>query len=531
MRYSIENFSVPTNQVITNDPSVGRYGGECTCPNGQKYQVGDNNDYCDSLACVGGVSGPCNQYDGQWSGRKVRCGSFGNNRYLLKNNNKMIFINATSGAVSSTGYWPQYSSSFELVPSNKNLPSNKVWLRNNGKMIYIDNNDGLVKSWDYWDQTETLFELVPINNQDNNNRFWLKNGSKYIRMIDSRTGAISAADFPSDPVTSPPDRNALFELVHIDPPNTNPVNDCPFDTNTPVDNPDGCNTCINNNSCPMMNCANVCNLPNCRDYTNTTNDTCVKYGIIDLYRPIFNRFNEMVDSLDHPDVQPVNANFDSLAKNNVTERELGSLLWTSIKNLYEVNSLHTRSNFVDKKNLEKVISQQNAKLSEDSVAISDLNELNSTSKRHIEINMNKYRRVEYQLSVLKYILIAIMGLIIIPILTYANVMSKKTGMGVIVFALVIIGIVSYFFLYVKNVYRDNNDYKEFNFVKPTDEQVARSKMLSEMSKRDKARCQALAELEDDFDPASLNIDISQYINSATANNQSSCSAIQTNDYS
>ena len=50
--------------------------------------------------------------------------------------------------------------------------------------------------------------------------------------------------------------------------------------------------------------------------------------------------------------------------------------------------------------------------------------------------------------------------------------------------------------------------KKFNFAKPTDEQVARSKMLSEMSHRDKARCQALSELEDDFDPASLNIDIS-----------------------
>ena len=311
---------------------------------------------------------------------------------------------------------------------------------------------------------------------------------------------------------------------------TNLVNGCPFNTTTAENKAEGCDSCINNNNCPMMNCSSVCGLQNCVNYTDETNSTCVKYGIIDLYRPIFNRFNTMVASLENPDVQPVDANFDSLAENNVTERELGSLLWTSIKNLYEVNSLHTRSNFVDKKNLEKVISQQNEKLSEDSVSIGDLNELNSTSKRRIEINMNKYRKVENQLSVLKYILIAIMGLIIIPILTYANVMSKKTGMGVIVFALVIIGIVSYFFLYVKNVNRDNNNYKEFNFVKPSDEQVARSKMLSEMSNRDKARCQALSELEDDFDPASLNIDISQYRSPATANNQSSCSAIQTNDY-
>ena len=34
--------------------------GECTCPDGQTYLVGDNDDYCLSLACVGGdVTRPC----------------------------------------------------------------------------------------------------------------------------------------------------------------------------------------------------------------------------------------------------------------------------------------------------------------------------------------------------------------------------------------------------------------------------------------------------------------------------------------
>ena len=144
--------------------------------------------------------------------------------------------------------------------------------------------------------------------------------------------------------------------------------------------------------------------------------------------------------------------------------------------------------------------------------------------------MNKYRKMEYQMSVLKYILFAVMALLIIPILTFMKVFDKKLGMGILAFLLVIIAIASYFFLYVKNVGRDNNDFKEFNFAKPTDEQVARSKMLSEMSNRDKARCQALAELEDDFDPASLNIDISQY--RSQDNNQSNqCASIRTNDYS
>lgn len=302
---------------------------------------------------------------------------------------------------------------------------------------------------------------------------------------------------------------------------------CQYNNTSSMDE-DSCNSCVENISCPMSQCSNVCGLPSCSDSTDNTNDTCRKYGIIDLYRPVFDRFNSLVASLENPDVVPVDADFDSLAKSNVSERELGSRLWTSIKNLYDLNSLHTRSNFVDKKSLDKLVKQQNNKLDEDHVSISALNELNSTSKRLIEINMNKYRKMEYQMSVLKYILVAVMSLLIIPILTYANVIGKSSGMGVIVALLILIMVASYFFLYVKNVGRDNNDYKEFNFVKPDDEQVARSKMLSEMSNRDKARCQALAELEDDFDPASLNIDISQYMSPSSQGSQ--CASIQTNDY-
>jgi hypothetical protein len=36
---------------------VGSSGGLCTCPNGQVYNVGDNGNSCESLACEGGISG------------------------------------------------------------------------------------------------------------------------------------------------------------------------------------------------------------------------------------------------------------------------------------------------------------------------------------------------------------------------------------------------------------------------------------------------------------------------------------------
>jgi len=61
---------------------AGVWGGACRCPDGQVFQVGDNADYCQSLACRGGTSGQCmRDTTGPWvvrkngmlSGRKVEC--------------------------------------------------------------------------------------------------------------------------------------------------------------------------------------------------------------------------------------------------------------------------------------------------------------------------------------------------------------------------------------------------------------------------------------------------------------------------
>jgi len=69
---------IPThadNVVEEKARGVGGWGGSCTCPDGSVYQVGDNYDYCDSLACNGGISGACNKVHGEWSYRKVTCGA------------------------------------------------------------------------------------------------------------------------------------------------------------------------------------------------------------------------------------------------------------------------------------------------------------------------------------------------------------------------------------------------------------------------------------------------------------------------
>jgi len=59
--------------IFETDVMSGDWGGACTCPDGQVYQVADNNDYCGSLACIGGIPGECNRSVGPWSKNWVKC--------------------------------------------------------------------------------------------------------------------------------------------------------------------------------------------------------------------------------------------------------------------------------------------------------------------------------------------------------------------------------------------------------------------------------------------------------------------------
>jgi len=62
------------NLYTWNVATVGSWGGICVCPDGQRYGVGDNHDWCGSLACFGGRSEGCNKWESEeWSGRSVIC--------------------------------------------------------------------------------------------------------------------------------------------------------------------------------------------------------------------------------------------------------------------------------------------------------------------------------------------------------------------------------------------------------------------------------------------------------------------------
>jgi len=66
--------AAPTENYYRTVSHVGAWGGVCTCPDGQSYDVGDNNDACRSLACEGGTAGSCERkVDWSRKGKKVTC--------------------------------------------------------------------------------------------------------------------------------------------------------------------------------------------------------------------------------------------------------------------------------------------------------------------------------------------------------------------------------------------------------------------------------------------------------------------------
>jgi len=68
----------PSRNVYAHSGSVGGWGGYCTCPDGQRYNVGDRKDGCargsQSLACFGGTPGECIKVvDASREGMQVNC--------------------------------------------------------------------------------------------------------------------------------------------------------------------------------------------------------------------------------------------------------------------------------------------------------------------------------------------------------------------------------------------------------------------------------------------------------------------------
>jgi hypothetical protein len=62
------------NAAIIDSELAGSFGGKCVCFDGTEVSVGDENNNCASLSCVGGTAVDCNRHSNiEWSHKTVKC--------------------------------------------------------------------------------------------------------------------------------------------------------------------------------------------------------------------------------------------------------------------------------------------------------------------------------------------------------------------------------------------------------------------------------------------------------------------------
>jgi hypothetical protein len=228
--------------------------------------------------------------------------------------------------------------------------------------------------------------------------------------------------------------------------------------------------------------------------------------IQDLYSETFKKYKELYDQ--QPGVPPLEVDLHLLR--NLDEDTLGVNLFNLVKNLYNTSTFESTNLQFDKKAVNTELSFLVEKINDKKAIIQDLKELNHTNKRNIEINMNKSRKVRNTNRVLLIIMLVVGVLILFPLLSAAKAISKKTSITIWCVALLLVLVYMAYELYYKDINRDESDYKKFIFAKPTDKEIAMSRALAQISDKDKARCQAFSELEEELDAPKINLDVSNY---------------------
>ena len=282
---------------------------------------------------------------------------------------------------------------------------------------------------------------------------------------------------------------------------------CSYDENSQFDT-SNCNKCFSNNNCRTSDCKSVCNLNLCEGKDDID---CEANAIVDLYKSLFNKYKDHHNSLDNNDIQQINIDFSSIASSG--ENAVSRNIWNMLTGMYNFGTINSKGNYVDSQRLGNVLKSQEQSISDDGEFLNTMQRVDSTMKRQIEINLYDYRKTEYNVNIFKQIIIVIGIGLIFPVLVKFNILDRNTGLVIWGVLMVVILVYAIFMIYVKNSNRDDIDFNKFNFVKPTDEEIARSRLANAMSKSDKANCQALAEMDNDFDPASVNIDITPYLSS------------------
>lgn len=242
--------------------------------------------------------------------------------------------------------------------------------------------------------------------------------------------------------------------------------------------------------------------------------------IQDKYRDNFKKYKEFVDK--HSELTPVDIDFYSLR--NLDAESLARNLFLQVKNIYKLNNLDITTSSGDRALKQNELNQLKEEIDRNRVIIDDLKALNHTNKRRIEINVNRSRRMNDTNNVLSKVLIVVFIMLIFPILKKTGILKMSNAITGWCIVLLLVLAVMVYFLYYKNINRDALDYHRLNFVKPTDDEIAKSKALATISDKDKARCQAYAEMEQELEVPNINLDVSKYYSAEPTEDK--CSKIE-----
>jgi len=197
---------------------------------------------------------------------------------------------------------------------------------------------------------------------------------------------------------------------------------------------------------------------------------------------------------------------------DVPADQIARSIFSKVKGIYRSNTNNVRSSYMNKESIQKEIDAIDSLSTDKKKIVDNLKALNATSKRQIEINMYKSKKMEDTNKALLIVMIVVGCLIIFPILAKTKIASIGVFVGLWIAALLIVLIYMFYVLYYKKMGQDELVYAKYNFNKPSDKEVALSMAHATLSKSDKTRCQAFAELEDEFDFSDVgtSIDVSDY---------------------
>ena len=229
----------------------------------------------------------------------------------------------------------------------------------------------------------------------------------------------------------------------------------------------------------------------------------------DIYQDTFKNYVDFHNQ--RSDLAPVDFDFYSLR--NLDSSSLANNLFNMVKSLYRVQMLDIQTSNLDKQTKQNELRNIRKDIDRHRAIIDNLKDVNATTKRNIEININKSRKLRDTNKVLMIVMIIVGLMIIVPILKKFGLIPLGAALGVwCVLLLIVLGYMVYE-LYMKQANVDELEYRKRNFAKPTDKEIAKSRALAQMSDKDKARCQAFSELEEELDVPNIQLDVSQYYSS------------------